>query len=69
MTKKLSDIGTRELAKFLKKSDSFASQIKSGASKIPPKDCQRLSIHFSIALHDLRPDIYPKNIKIKLTEK
>jgi DNA-binding transcriptional regulator YdaS (Cro superfamily) len=60
MNKKITDIGTRELAKFLGTTDGFAYQIKKGLRKLPPKDCQRVSIHFMIALHDLRPDIYPK---------
>jgi DNA-binding transcriptional regulator YdaS (Cro superfamily) len=60
MSKKITDIGTSELARFLGKTPGFAYQIKKGLCKLPPKDCQRVSIHFSIALHDLRPDIYPK---------
>jgi hypothetical protein len=70
MTKKLADIGTRELANFLKKTDGFASQLKSGYRKLPPKDCQRVSQHFSIPLHSLRPDIYaePKAHKRRATD-
>jgi DNA-binding transcriptional regulator YdaS (Cro superfamily) len=58
--KKITDIGTNELANFLNISASFASQIKNGVRKLPPKDCQRVSERFFIPLHDLRPDIFKK---------
>jgi DNA-binding transcriptional regulator YdaS (Cro superfamily) len=63
MTKKITDVGTSELARFLGTTPGFAHQIKKGLRRLPPKDCQRVSIHFSIALHDLRPDIYPPTLK------
>jgi hypothetical protein len=60
MNKKLSDIGTNELAHFLGVTAGFASHIKHGNRKLPPKDCIRVSERYFIPLHDLRPDIYPK---------
>lgn len=60
MSKKITDVGTRELARFLGTTDGFAYQIKKGLRQLPAKYCQRVSLHFSIALYDLRPDIYPK---------
>jgi excinuclease UvrABC nuclease subunit len=59
--KNLTDIRTNELANFLETTPGFAHQIKKGLRKLPPQYCQRVSLHFSIALHDLRPDIYSKN--------
>jgi DNA-binding transcriptional regulator YdaS (Cro superfamily) len=59
-TKKLMDIGTNELASFLGKTPGFASQLKYGRCKLPPKDCQRVALRFNIPLYELRPDIYPQ---------
>ncbi len=55
----IKDIPTKDLAKFLGKTDGFASQIKNGWSKLPAKDCVRVSKEYDIPLHVLRPDIYP----------
>ena len=55
----LKNIPTKELAKFLGKTPGFASQIKTGASKLPPGSCIAVSKEFNIPLHELRPDIYP----------
>jgi DNA-binding transcriptional regulator YdaS (Cro superfamily) len=56
-------IATKELADFLEISGGFASQIKSGHRKLPPKYCVRVSQKFGIPLHKLRPDIFPDNGK------
>lgn len=52
-------ISTKELAKCIGKSEGFASQIKNGWRKLPAKYCVLVSESFGIALHDLRPDIFP----------
>ena len=56
----IKDISTKELAKFLGKTMGFASQIKNGRCKLPPKDVLRVSEHFDIPPHELRPDIFGK---------
>jgi plasmid maintenance system antidote protein VapI len=63
MTKKLADIGNQELADFLGISRQHASNIRTGKENLPPKYCLRVSVHFAIDLHTLRPDIYPKTPK------
>jgi DNA-binding transcriptional regulator YdaS (Cro superfamily) len=55
----IENISTKELADFLNISGGFASQIKSGHRKMPPKYCVRVSEKFGIPLHKLRPDIFP----------
>jgi len=57
----LKNIPTKELADYLDISGGFASQIKSGHRKLPPKYCNRVSKKFGIPLHELRPDIYEKS--------
>ena len=57
----IENIPTKELANLLNISGGFASQIKNGHRKLPPKYCSQVSKHFGIPLHDLRPDIFPPN--------
>lgn len=54
----IKDIPTKELAEFLGKTMGFASQIKNGRCKLPPKDVMKVSERFNISPIDLRPDIF-----------
>ncbi len=54
------NIKTSDLALFLGKSKGFASQIKHGKSLVPFNDCFRVSEHFGIPLHELRPKTFPR---------
>jgi len=55
----IADIPTKKLAECLGSTIGFASQIKHGHRKMPPKHCVKVSEEFSLPLHELRPDIYP----------
>jgi DNA-binding transcriptional regulator YdaS (Cro superfamily) len=55
----IADIPTKNLAQCLGTTIGFASQIKHGHRKIPPKHCLKVSLKFGVPLHELRPDIYP----------
>lgn len=57
----IKNIPTKELADLLQISGAFVSQIKSGHRKLPTKYCLQVSKAFDIPLHELRPDVYPKN--------
>jgi hypothetical protein len=69
MAKKLSDIGNQELANFLEISRGFASNIRTGKNKLPAKYCIRVSLHFNIPLHNLRPEIFPEEAQTTLKKK
>jgi DNA-binding transcriptional regulator YdaS (Cro superfamily) len=64
----IKNISTKELAKCIGTTEGFASQIKSGHRKLPPKYCVLVSTTFDISLHELRPDIYPQWIKPPLSD-
>ena len=55
----IKELATKELAVFLGTTIGWASNIKTGYRKLPPKDCIRVSERFKIPLHELRPDLYP----------
>lgn len=56
----IKNISTKELAEFLGKSMGFASQIKNGRCKLPPKYVLKVSERFGISPEELRPDIFGK---------
>jgi antitoxin component HigA of HigAB toxin-antitoxin module len=55
----IKNISTKDLAECLGSTIGFASQIKTGRRKLPPKHCIKVSRKFGIPLHVLRDDIYP----------
>lgn len=55
----IKNIPTKELVEFLGVTKGFVSQLKTEKSKLPAKDCIRVSERFGIPLHELRKDIYP----------
>ena len=57
----INKIRTKDLAECIEKTIGFASQIKTGHRKMPPKYCIKVSKRFGIPLHELRPDIYPSD--------
>jgi len=54
----IENIQTKELADFLEIPVSFASQIKTGHRKMPPKYCKKVAKRFGIPVELLRPDIF-----------
>lgn len=56
----MNEIKTTELANFLGKTNGWATNLKKGRKKLPPKDCLRVSERFNIPLNELRPDIFGK---------
>jgi plasmid maintenance system antidote protein VapI len=60
--KKLNDIPTAELARFLSVTTAFVSNLKAGKRPMPPKTALRISETFGIPLWELRPDIYPEHL-------
>ena len=56
----IKDIKTIELARFLGKTEGWATNLKKGRKKLPLKDCFRVSEHFGIPLHALRSE-FPAN--------
>jgi hypothetical protein len=54
------DIDKHELAKLFNLTLNHADNIRRGIIKVPEKYCTRISKHFNIPLHYLRPDIYQK---------
>lgn len=56
----ISEIKTNDLAEFLGKSKGWATNIKKGRKKLPPKDVLRVSERFGISPEELRPDIFKK---------
>jgi DNA-binding transcriptional regulator YdaS (Cro superfamily) len=56
----IKDIPTKQLAECIGKTVGFASQIRNGHRKLPPKYCQMVSKQFGLSLHALRPDIFPE---------
>jgi len=61
----IKNISTKDLANCINKSEGFASQIKNGWRKLPAKYCIIVSERFDIALHELRPDIFPNGAKLQ----
>jgi len=59
----ISEIKTNELARFLGKTDGWATNLKKGRKKLPLIDCFRVSEHFGIPLSDLRDEFPRKEIR------
>ncbi|MEY3881058.1 MAG: hypothetical protein RIQ94_1854 [Pseudomonadota bacterium] len=55
----MNNIPAKDLIEFLGVTKGFVSQLKTEKSKLPAKDCIRVSERFGIPLHKLRKDIYP----------
>lgn len=60
--KKLNDIKTSELARFLDVSMPYISNVKAGRQKVSALVAQKISEHFDVPLWELRPDIYPASM-------
>jgi len=54
----IKNVKNKELATFLGVTPGFASHIRNGVRKLPPKDCVKVSKKFDIPLDVLRPDIF-----------
>jgi len=59
---KLTKIPTKELAEFLGVTNAFISNVKAGRRKMPLSKVFDLSQQYGIPLHEIRPDIYPKEL-------
>jgi DNA-binding transcriptional regulator YdaS (Cro superfamily) len=51
----INTVSTKKLAALIGKSESFASQIKSGHRRLPPKYYERVSKAFNIPIEQLCP--------------
>jgi DNA-binding transcriptional regulator YdaS (Cro superfamily) len=60
--KKLNDIKTSVLARFLGVTPPFVSSVKNGRVNFSTDQSLKISAEFDIPLYELRPDVYPKVI-------
>lgn len=60
------NVSAKDLAQCIGVSPGFASQIRTGHRKLPPKYCMLVSERFGIPLNELRPDIYPASFTVAL---
>ena len=56
--KTIKDIKTGDLARFLGKTNGFASQLKSGYRLVPVKSVKPLCKEYGFKPQELRPDIF-----------
>ena len=60
--KTLLDIKTSTLADAMGWSTSYASQVKTGVTKVSARLARAINEKFGIPLWDIRPDIYPRHL-------
>lgn len=60
--KTFSDVPTSQMAKYLKVSQAYVSNMKAGRTAIPHEVALKVSEYFGVPLWEIRPDIYPRKL-------